>query len=89
MSPFSLQAIFQDHIKNNAVEFRKQLEEDIYADNKVTGAQNADTAYCLFEESTQLFQKCNMNLQNWSTNDVPSGVLFQKIKEKRKLKWDS
>lgn len=67
-SPFLLNAAIRFHlIRSNSV-LMKQIAEDIYVDNIVTGAQTISDAQSIYRTSKKSFDSLSMNLREWNSN---------------------
>lgn len=67
-SPFLLNATIKYHLQNSKGRFSRQLAEDIYVDNILTGAETLADALKLYKEGKELFSEISMNLREWSSN---------------------
>lgn len=67
-SPFLLNATIRVHLLKSNSGLMKQIAEDIYVDNIVTGTQTISGALSLYKEAKQSFDKLSMNLREWNSN---------------------
>ncbi|XP_065219687.1 uncharacterized protein LOC135845152 [Planococcus citri] len=76
-SPFTLQATIRYHLRKNPIEFATQIERDTYADNIVTGVKNREIGESFYNSSVEVFQRCQMNLRKWASNDNELRLRFE------------
>ncbi|XP_045206117.2 uncharacterized protein LOC123558303 [Mercenaria mercenaria] len=67
-SPFLLGATVEHHLSTYNTRFARQLIDDIYVDNVITGTNTVEDAVQLYKESKSIFSEASMNLREWSTN---------------------
>ncbi|XP_063549129.1 uncharacterized protein LOC134756230 [Cydia strobilella] len=67
-SPFLLNATIKHHLQNSEGNYTKQLANNIYVDNLLTGTESVDKALDLYKEAKDKFSKISMNLREWSSN---------------------
>ncbi len=77
-SPFILNATIKHHLSRSTKSHIKEMSEDIYVDNLVTGASCTDEAIKLYKDSIETFQQISMNLREWNSN---SNEFMQQIPE--------
>jgi len=83
-SGFVLDATIMHHIQKNPNKFSKQLKRDKYVDNFVSGTSSEAEAIELIETAIALFQKCQMNLRQWTTTSntvraaIPKNIQLNK-----------
>ena len=73
-SPFILKGTLKKHFENYNPAYAKIVEvteNDMYADDLVTGGESLDEVKIIKEKSTELFKKGGFNLHKWNSN-VPS-----------------
>ena len=76
-SPFLLIATLQHHISSLPISHvTKELLENMYMDNLLTGADTVDDASDLIRESSEIMNKAGMNLRQFASNDVAVGSLL-------------
>uniref|UniRef100_A0A914V113 Integrase catalytic domain-containing protein n=1 Tax=Plectus sambesii TaxID=2011161 RepID=A0A914V113_9BILA len=67
-SPFLLSGTLQYHLQKNGSERALSLEENIYVDNVLTGAQTVEEARQFYDETKEIFSQALMNLREWTSN---------------------
>lgn len=67
-SPFLLNAAIRYHLTKSNNTLMRQIADDIYVDNVVTGAQSTSDALKLYKETKQSFNCLSMNLREWNSN---------------------
>lgn len=67
-SPFLLNATIRFHLTRSDNILMKNLADDIYVDNIVTGAKTVSEAINLYESSKESFNSLSMNLREWNSN---------------------
>ena len=83
-SPFLLGATILHHLEMDGTLTAKQIEDDIYVDNVITGADNEKDALLLYRNSKKIFQAASMNLRCWISNSPALNKNFDtedKLKE--------
>ncbi|XP_053392330.1 uncharacterized protein LOC128555009 [Mercenaria mercenaria] len=65
-SPFLLRATIDYHLDSYNNDVAKQLKQDIYMDNVVTGTDTIDAAKDLYTMSKGIFEDASMNLREWA-----------------------
>ena len=69
-SPFLLNATIQYHLNENDNWIMKDLTENMYMDNVVTGTNCHDKALEYYSLSQNYLQKAGMNLRQWTSNSI-------------------
>ncbi|XP_061728903.1 uncharacterized protein LOC133533851 [Cydia pomonella] len=67
-SPFLLNATIKHHLQTSEGNYTKQLANNIYVDNLLTGTGSVDEALELYNEAKDKFLEISMNLREWSSN---------------------
>ena len=67
-SPFLLGATIAYHLRSSDNPIARVLEQDIYVDNLITGANTLEEAKSLYAEGKHLFETASMNLREWASN---------------------
>lgn len=67
-SPFLLNATVKHHLNQTDNEIKKQVAEDIYVDNLVTGTQTVQEGLAIYETAKNSFKDISMNLRDWNSN---------------------
>ncbi|XP_063380261.1 uncharacterized protein LOC134666885 [Cydia fagiglandana] len=67
-SPFLLNATIKHHLQTSEGNYTKQLANNIYVDNLLTGTESVDEALDLYKEAKDKFSEISMNLREWSSN---------------------
>ncbi|XP_069357578.1 uncharacterized protein [Maniola hyperantus] len=67
-SPFLLNATIKLHLSNDDKPKVRDLANDIYVDNLVTGSSSVAEALELYNDSREAFKQMSMNLREWSSN---------------------
>ena len=83
-SPFLLNATIKYHLSqfppSRAVE---ELDENLYVDDFLSGADSSDEGCCLMKESLSVMKKANMTLTKWSSNNsAVSGMIACEFQDK-------
>ncbi|XP_053406659.1 uncharacterized protein LOC123538298 [Mercenaria mercenaria] len=68
-SPFLLGATIESHLDKQNSELAKQLKQNIYMDNVITGVNSVTEAVELYETAKSMFTEMSMNLREWMTNN--------------------
>ena len=78
-SPFLLNATLKHHLKGfpNS-EVAVDLNENMYVDDWLSGADSAEEAFAKFKEARSVLSKASMSLSKWSSN---SRLLTDKFSE--------
>ena len=86
-SPFILNSTILHHLskykkdQDPAVQFVAQdLEEKLYCDNVLTGADDEDTAIQYYNISRQVMKDADMNLRQWFTNSPALSTIIDKMR---------
>ena len=69
-SPFLLNATIRYHLNENDNWIMKDLTENMYMDNVVTGTNCHDKALEYYSLSRNYLQKAGMNLRQWTSNSI-------------------
>ena len=80
-SPAILGAIIEHHLskhRETQPNLVKKMENSLYVDDLVTGADNVDKAFDFYTECKQLMDRAGMNLRKWNSN---SAELLERVKE--------
>ncbi|XP_063635114.1 uncharacterized protein LOC134805841 [Cydia splendana] len=69
-SPFLLNAVIRYHLLKNNKAVCRQIAEDLYVDNLVTGSDSVEDAISLYSTARMTFNDLSMNLREWNSNSV-------------------
>ena len=67
-TPFLLSATVEHHLDETIATTAKQIKDDIYVDNLITGTNNDEKALQLYKEAKKIFHDASMNLRDWISN---------------------
>ena len=67
-SPFLLGATITYHLQKISSSLAKQVQQNIYVDNLITGTQTLAEAKSLYGEAKEIFATVSMNLREWASN---------------------
>ncbi|XP_041985487.1 uncharacterized protein LOC121737823 isoform X2 [Aricia agestis] len=67
-SPFLLNATVRYHLMKIEIPMLKQIAEDLYVDNLVTGSQSFREGTQLYKVAKKAFDDLSMNLRQWNSN---------------------
>ena len=67
-SPFLLRATIKHHLEKENSATSKNIKNDFYVDNLISGADNKKDAVRLYQDVKRLFEDVSMNLREWLTN---------------------
>ena len=67
-SPFLLGATITYHLQKGGSSLAKQMQQNIYVDNLITGTQTLAEAKTLYGEAKEVFATASMNLREWASN---------------------
>ena len=67
-SPFLLGATITYHLQKIGSSLAKQIQQNIYVDNLITGTQTLAEAKTLYDEAKEIFATASMNLREWASN---------------------
>ncbi|XP_048003109.1 uncharacterized protein LOC125239537 [Leguminivora glycinivorella] len=67
-SPFLLNATIKMHLSRSDNDKLKNLANNIYVDNVLTGTNSVEEATKLYKDSKDVFKQISMNLREWSSN---------------------
>ena len=67
-SPFLLRATIKHHLEKEKSATAKNIKNDFYVDNLISGADNEKDAARLYRDAKRLFGDISMNLREWLTN---------------------
>ncbi|XP_059056091.1 uncharacterized protein LOC131849970 [Achroia grisella] len=67
-SPFLLNATIRHHLKRSDSAVFKQVAENIYVDNLVTGTDSVENAEKLYNGVKRAFDDLSMNIREWNSN---------------------
>ena len=67
-SPFLLGATIKHHLEKENSPTAKNIKNDFYVDNLITGADNEKDTVRLYRDAKRLFEDVSMNLREWLTN---------------------
>ena len=63
-SPLLLSATVEHHLDETNTTTEKQIKDDIYVDNLITGTNNDEKALQLYKEAKKIFHDASMNLRD-------------------------
>ena len=66
--PYLLNAVNQLHMKKIGTPLAKEIAGQLYVDNLIFGADDAEDAIRKYEETKNMFYEANMNMTTWSAN---------------------
>ena len=66
--PFLLGATIKHHLEKENSATAKNIKNDFYVDNLISGADNEKDAVRLYRDVKRLFKDVSMNLRKWLTN---------------------
>ena len=66
--PFLLGATMKHHLEKENSATAKNIKNDFYVDNLISGADNEKDAVRLYRDAKRLFKDVSMNLRKWLTN---------------------
>lgn len=78
-SPFFLAATLQHHfatMKHDLPETVTILQQSIYVDDLLCGAENEEEATKIYEEANFIFEKASMRLHKWASNSDQLRTIF-------------
>ena len=81
-SPFLLRATIKHHLEKENSATSKNIKNDFYVDNLISGADNKKDAVRLYRDAKRLFEDVSMNLREWLTN---SPKVINQIKPKDQI----
>ena len=81
-SPFLLAGTVRHHLEEVNTAISRQIRDDIYVDNVVTGVDEENEAVKLYREGKEIFENASMNLWEWLSN---SNAVNNKIKPDDRL----
>ena len=67
-SPFILNAVVKSHLERHPSPVTKDLLENIYVDNVVSGTEIDQEAINYYQEAIQVLDSAGFKLRSWSTN---------------------
>ena len=67
-TPFLLSATVEHHLDETITTTAKQIKDDIYVDNLITGTNSDEKALQLYKEAKKIFHDASMNLRDWISN---------------------
>ena len=67
-TPFLLSATVEHHLDETIATTAKQIKDDIYVDNLITGTNSDEKALQLYKEAKKIFHDASMNLHDWISN---------------------
>ena len=77
-SPFLLGATIKHHLERENSATAKNIKNDFYIDNLITGADNEKDAVRLYRDAKRLFEDVSMNLREWLTNSKVNNQIKSK-----------
>ena len=81
-SPFLLNATVQSHLASfPASEVLEELQENMYVDDFLSGADSIDEYCSMVQESSDIMSKASMNLVNWGSNSPDVSRMLQCVSE--------
>ena len=70
-SPFMLNAVIRTHLDSHDTPVTKDLKENLYVDNIVTGCDTDKDALSYYEHSRSVMADAKFNLRSWASNSQP------------------
>ena len=61
-------ATAEHHLDEANTTTAKQIKEDLYVDNLITGTSNDEEALQLYKEAKKIFQDASLYLRDWISN---------------------
>ena len=95
-SPFMLNAVIRHHLSlfpGNPV--AEELQDSIYVDNVLTGADSEEEAEKKFQEASNIFSKAGLQLKKWDSNSsnvinlLRENQVYQPETKVLGIKWDA
>ena len=74
-SPSLFGATIKHHLEKENSATAKNIKNDFYLDNLITGADNEKDAVRLYRDTKRLFEDASMNLQEWLTNSPKVSII--------------
>ncbi|XP_047993588.1 uncharacterized protein LOC125232021 [Leguminivora glycinivorella] len=85
-SPYLLNATIKHHLSRSTSEQIKNLANDIYVDNLLTGVNNIKEATQLYNDCKTTFKQISMNIREWNSNCKELGKAIPEINNKGTVK---
>ncbi|XP_047995284.1 uncharacterized protein LOC125233345 [Leguminivora glycinivorella] len=85
-SPYLLNATIKHHLSRSTSEQIKNLANDIYVDNLLTGVNNIKEATQLYNDCKMTFKQISMNIREWNSNCKELGKAIPEINNKGTVK---
>ncbi|XP_073947156.1 uncharacterized protein [Choristoneura fumiferana] len=67
-SPFLLTATIRYHMSQTNVDLLKDIANNCYVDNLVTGANSVQEAQEVYKKTRETFEQISMNIRDWNSN---------------------
>ena len=77
-SPFMLNAILLFHLSQYSSTTAKDMLENLYVDNIITGRESDEAAVCYYSTARTIMSEANFNLRSWASNN---NKLKEQVKE--------
>ena len=94
-TPFLLSATVEHHLDETITTTAKQIKDDIYVDNLITGTNNDEKALQLYKEAKKIFHDASMNLRDWisnskfvSENTSPDDLMKERVTKVLGVIWN-
>ena len=68
-SPFMLNATLRLHLSKNTTEVAKDMCQNLYVDNIVSGGSTEESVTKYFREARAIMSEANFNLRSWASNN--------------------
>ena len=68
-SPFILNAVLKAHLESHPSDITRDLQQNIYVDNLISGVNDVKQAIQYFQNSVKVLAQAGFTLRCWSTND--------------------
>ena len=94
-SPFLLSATVEHFLDETNITAAKQIKDDIYVDNLITGTNNDEVALQLYKEAKKNFHDASVNLRDWISNSKfanentsPDDLMKERVTKVLGLIWN-
>ena len=95
-SPFLLSATVEHFLDETNITAAKQIKDDIYVDNLITGTSNDEVALQLYKEAKKNFHDASVNLRDWISNSKfanentsPDDLMKERVTKVLGLIWNA